>query len=157
MENQQEEVKICDKCGGTMSRNPNKKQPNHPDWICNQNNGKCGRTGKKGWFATGAWDEPFQTNVANAKVQQQSPPLQQNGTVPPEVWEAKDRMHAMQTAINAASEIYQGSGEIEKAMQDALKFYDLLRQAKQGTIPRYKAPVSKAGKLVAHAMGEVIQ
>ena len=144
---------ICEKCKGTMSRNLNKKLPNHPDWICDQVNGECGQISKAGkWFATGAWDEPFQSNVQAAKTATQ--PQNNNGNVSPEVWEAKDRMNCMQTAVNAASEIYQGSGEIDRALQDALKFYDLLRQAKSGVVKRYKAPISEVGKKIANAIND---
>ena len=62
-------IQTCEKCQGTMSRNPNKKAPNHPDWICDQVMGKCGMVGKTGkWFATGAWDKDYQENVAAVKA-----------------------------------------------------------------------------------------
>lgn len=63
MENQ-----LCSKCGGTISRNPNKKKPNQPDWLCNQDNGECGGLGKTGkWFPTGAWDKSYPTNINETK------------------------------------------------------------------------------------------
>lgn len=133
-----------------MSRNTKKTKPNQPDWYCNQDNGDCGKPGKFGFMPTAAWDNSFPTNVSKAKVVNPPEPK-----VSGEVWEAKDRMNCMQTAINAAASLHEGSGKIDEAKRDALEFYDLLRQAKHGLIPRLnKTPQSSAGKKIAQAMGE---
>ena len=63
-------------------------------------------------------------------------PSSQTNNVSREVWEAKDRLSAMQTALNCASNVNQQSGDAEKTIQDAKKYYNLLRQAKQGLIQR---------------------
>lgn len=50
-------------------------------------------------------------------------------------WEAKDRLSAGQTAINAGSTTHEGSGDDEKVLKSAIKYYNFLRQAKAGIIP----------------------
>ena len=151
----------CTKCGGSMSQNANKRTPNQPDWVCDQVNGQCGTPGKKPgtWYPTGAWENTYQGNVATAKQGYQTKPVMPatNGNVPAEVWEAKDRMMTMMSSIRASADIHQGSGKTEEALADALRFYDLLRQAKQGVIQRYKAPISTAGKKIASAMTEEVE
>lgn len=101
---------------------------------------------------------------ATPKPQTSSPSPQSAETravlnVPASVWEAKDRLSAMQTAINAASALHQGTGNTAKALADAKLFYEQLRLAKQGLIARNPVgpvlkPKSAIGKKIAKVMQE---
>jgi hypothetical protein len=143
-----------------MRHNDAKRTPNQPDWICNQDNGRCGSPSKTGaWFPTSSWDEGFATNVATVKKGYQSKPMypaKDNVTVPPEVWEAKDRMNSMQSAVAAASRVHEGTGNTKAALADSLEFYELVRAAKNGGVfPNVgRVPQSEVGKKIAQALDE---
>ena len=54
------------------------------------------------------------------------------------VWEAKDRLSAAQTALNCVANVYQGQGGSVTSEQIQTRFnffYNLLRNAKNGSVP----------------------
>jgi hypothetical protein len=75
--------------------------------------------------------------------------------VPSEVWEAKDRLSAAQTSINAAAAIFQGSGDLDAVLDAAPHLYDFLRQAKTGILQKpAKVAKSDAGRKIQKAISE---
>lgn len=52
----QNAIPVCPECGGSMRQNTNKRGANQPDFICNQDAGRCGMNGRTGKFMpTGEW------------------------------------------------------------------------------------------------------
>ena len=67
---------------------------------------------------------------------------QQHDTkVSAEVWEKKDRLSAAQTAINAASVSHKNAGNDELVIEAAVKYYNWMRQAKEGFVGRGETEV----------------
>jgi len=120
----------CTACGGTTSVNQAKKPGTQmPDYICNQDNGLCETKGYK----TGVW-APKQGG-GSSKPQQAAKPQ-----IDPQVWIQKERLSAAQTAINAAAQVHQQSGDDKKVIESATQYYDFLRKAKVGLVGRGDEP-----------------
>lgn len=133
-----------------MSVNENKKSPRAPDFLCNQDNGKCGSTrtynDKEYFNPTGAWKPRPRT--AEQPRETQAP------KVDPKVWEMKDRLSQAQTAMNSASAVYQGTSDVKATIEAYRLFYNELRLAKFGTLPSATLPAthSEVGRKIAEAM-----
>jgi hypothetical protein len=79
-------IPVCPQCGGSMRQNTNKRGENQPDFICNQDTGRCGLNGRTGKFMpTGEWADKQGPGNADYKpargramqpVNQPTPPAQ---------------------------------------------------------------------------------
>jgi len=121
----------CKICGGSMSQNSQKVPGSKmPDWICDQVNGEC--LNERG-YPNAQWN-PKPTSITQKPIIQTPVP-----GVAVEVWETKNRLYAAQTALNCVAQIYEGQGGQVTDLQIKAKFnyfYNLLRNAKNGIVPR---------------------
>jgi len=112
-----------------------------PDYVCNQENGEC--MTEDGKYPTGAWAK--KTFPTKATAPHQAP------AVDPSVWEAKDRLYAAQTSLNAAAAIFQGSGDLEAVLLAAPHLYSFLREAKLGILAKPERKDVKTETMIKEA------